>query len=84
MIWQEIESAAESEDAREQRRSLVRDNSKSAMRQAGFSKVRALEITWIRTFDTEEYIACAGSPRHIAFARSGREYKSYHECDACC
>ena len=39
MMWQEIESAVESVDEHEQRKSLVRDNSKLAVREAGFSKV---------------------------------------------
>ncbi|KAF8601661.1 hypothetical protein BDV93DRAFT_230849 [Ceratobasidium sp. AG-I] len=38
MMWQEIESAVESEDAHEQRRSLIRDNSTIVVQQAGFSK----------------------------------------------
>ncbi|KAF8601657.1 hypothetical protein BDV93DRAFT_230815 [Ceratobasidium sp. AG-I] len=38
MMWQEIEGAVEFEDAHEQRRSLVRDNSKENVLEAGFSE----------------------------------------------
>ena len=47
MMWQEIESVVESMDEYEQRRSLVRDHSKEALQEAGFSKVRSLEINQI-------------------------------------
>ncbi|KAF8601652.1 hypothetical protein BDV93DRAFT_585099 [Ceratobasidium sp. AG-I] len=38
MMWQTIESAVESLDEHEQRRSLIRDNSKEAVRETGFSR----------------------------------------------
>ncbi|KAF8601658.1 hypothetical protein BDV93DRAFT_524607 [Ceratobasidium sp. AG-I] len=38
IMWQEIESAVESMDENEHRKSLVRDNSKLAAQEAGFSK----------------------------------------------
>lgn len=40
IMWQVIESAVESVDEYEQRRSLVRDNSKETVQEAGFSKAR--------------------------------------------
>lgn len=44
IMWQTIESAVESVDGYEQRKLLVRDNTKLAVRDAGFSKVRIREF----------------------------------------
>ena len=74
ILWHAIESAVESADAPEQRKLLVQDYSKEAVRQAGFSKVRSGEglILMSNTTKYEEYARSLGS---TAIACSSREYK---------
>ena len=74
ILWHAIESAVESADAPEQRKLLVRDYSKEAVRQAGFSKVhlgKAL-ISMSETMKYKEYARSLGS---TAIACSSQEYK---------
>ena len=78
IMWQAIEGVVTSADGPEKRRSLVRDNSRQVVRDAGFSGVRVLSVNELifssNTHVCSEFACGAGDD---AVTRRSREHEPW-------